>query len=445
MPGEITMALEAQQVTLVRFMARSSQTPQPPCLVVVGEMTPRISEWIRRTRRGGVERILVLAVRENILRPDDAWQLMHSGATDVLAWETLSDPGAVIASRLRRWQEVDALVESNLVRGNLVGVSRVWRDIMRQVVEVARFSPAPVLLMGETGTGKELAARLIHTLDAQRSKKDMIIVDCTTIVPELSGSELFGHERGAFTGAVSQRDGAFALADGGTLFLDEVGELPLNLQVQLLRVLQEHTYKRVGSNTWRKSDFRLVCATNRDLQVEVAAGRFRRDLYYRIAAWTLNLTPLRERREDILALVRFFLHEARPELRDLELDTRLCDYFQQRDYPGNVRDLKNLVYQAAARHVGSGPLTIGYIPYDERPAETLWHDTPEVTAEEVVRRALSGGLALRDLKREIEEVAIRIVVEQELGNLQRAAKRLGVCDRKLQSWRAARNSGRQVK
>src|SRR5690606_31880967 len=135
----------------------------------------------------------------------------------------------------------------------------------------------------------------------------LVILDCSTIVPELAGSEFFGHERGAFTGALITREGAFALADGGTLFLDEIGELPLHLQVQLLRVIQEGTYKKVGSNTWKSTRFRLICATNRDLSEEVKKGRFRADLFYRIASWTFHLPPLRERKEDILPLALHFL------------------------------------------------------------------------------------------------------------------------------------------
>ena len=133
---------------------------------------------------------------------------------------------------------------------------------------------------------------MIHRLDSRLEKRELVIVDCTTIVPELSGSEFFGHERGAFTSAIAAREGAFALADRGTLFLDEVGELPIGLQAELLRVVQERTYKRVGSNAWKNTSFRLVCATNRDLLQEQAHGRFRRDFYYRIAAWTCRLPAL---------------------------------------------------------------------------------------------------------------------------------------------------------
>src|SRR4029077_5747912 len=145
-----------------------------------------------------------------------------------------------------------------------------------------------------------IVARLIHLLDARPNKRDLVVLDCSTVVPELSGSEFFGHERGAFTGALTERHGAFALANGGTLFLDEIGELPLPLQAQLLRVVQEHSYKRIGGNKWHRTDFRLVCATNRDLLGLVCGGEFRADLYYRIASFVCKLPALRERAEDII-------------------------------------------------------------------------------------------------------------------------------------------------
>src|SRR5205085_578959 len=178
-----------------------------------------------------------------------------------------------------------------------------------QVIEIALFSDGSVLLLGESGTGKELLARLVHTLDPRPDKGELVVLDCTTVVPELAGSEFFGHERGAFTGAAASRDGAFALADRGTLFLDEVGELPLALQAQLLRVVQERTYKRVGSNVWKQTNFRLICATHRDLRQDVAAGRFRGDFYHRIASRVCRIPALRERRDDILPLTEHFLRE----------------------------------------------------------------------------------------------------------------------------------------
>lgn len=408
-----------------------------PGIVVLEQVTPEICDFIAEASRNGIGRILVLVTDRAALAGDYAWQLLRAGASDVLVWRELANPGGVIASRLRRWREVDRVLESPLVKDNLVGQSRAWRSALRQLMEVAHYTDAPVLLMGETGTGKELAARLVHTLDAKRTDHELVILDCTTIVPDLSGSELFGHEKGAFTGAVSARDGAFAMADGGTVFLDEVGELPAGLQVQLLRVLQEQTYKRVGSNTWRRSDFRLICATNRDLQEEVDGGRFRRDLFYRIASHTIRLPALRERVEDIRALVCHFLGQAQPGQEIPQVDEQVWRYFLERRYPGNVRDLRNLVLRIMTHHVGPGPITVGDIPAEEWPRSggvgDHWCDS---ALEQAVRRALDTGVDLRQIKRQAENTAIRLVIEEEDGNLQAAAARLGVTDRTLQNWRA---------
>ena len=416
-----------------------SNTPSRPGIVFFSAVTPLLCDFVRTCSQYGLRRLLAVTMRD-ALTDGTAWQVLEAGASDVLGWNAPGDTTRTIVARVRRWFEVDTIVSSALVQNHLVGESPVWRGLLRQVVEVARFAEpddASVLLIGETGTGKDLIARLIHSLSPQRARRDLIILDCTTIVPELSGSELFGHERGAFTGAIAGRDGAFALADGGTLFLDEVGELPLGLQAQLLRVVQEHTFKRVGGNTWHKTDFRLVCATNRDLLVEEASGRFRRDLYYRIAGWNFRLPPLRERMEDILALARHFLKQRRPGQDPPDFDVPVLEHLLTRSYPGNVRDLRNLVLRLAERHVGPGPITIGDIPINERPPVTpvgeSWRD---LAFEQIVRSAMVRGAGLREIRRAAEDAAIRIAFGQEDGNLQRAARLLGITDRALQMRRA---------
>jgi len=268
----------------VEARAFDPDEPAGPGLLVLDEMTPCVGEFLREVSDRGLERILTIATTSASLAGGLAWRLLQAGASDVFAWDHSGRSAGEVAARLRRWEVVDQLVRSPLVRKNCIGRSPAWVRALRQIVEMARFTDTPALITGETGTGKELAARLIHTLEDRPEKRDLVVPDCTTIAPELSGSEFFGHERGAFTGA-------FALADGGTLFLDEVGELPLTLQAELLRVVQERTYKRVGSNDWRQTNFRLVCATNRELLREEALGQFRRDLYYRIAGWTCRLPP----------------------------------------------------------------------------------------------------------------------------------------------------------
>jgi transcriptional regulator with GAF, ATPase, and Fis domain len=287
-----------------------------------------------------------------------------------------------------------------VVREHLAGRSPAWIATVRQVVEVAVFSRGSVLLLGESGTGKEVLAGLIHELDRRKGKKELVVLDCTTVVPELSGSEFFGHERGAFTGAIAPRDGAFALADGGTLFLDEVGELAPNLQAQLLRVVQEHTFKRVGGNQWHHTEFRLVCATNRDLSEEVGRGQFRSDLYHRIAGRVCRLPPLRDRPEDVLALVEHFLVASSSDGRAPELDAPVREYLLNRDYPGNVRDLQQLVARISDRHVGPGPVTAGGIPSDELAAAADLGDWQGRWLRGAIQRGLeSGAIELGEVQR----------------------------------------------
>ncbi|HEX9943123.1 MAG TPA: sigma 54-interacting transcriptional regulator [Thermoanaerobaculia bacterium] len=417
---------------------RSADSSPGPGLLLFDGYTPELEDWVRERSRRGEERLIAVGMRREALARGAGWRLLAAGASDVLCCTDVPDAAGVIAARFGRWEEVDGLVRSPVVTRNLVGQSLVWRSALRQVVEVARFSGSSVLLGGESGTGKELVARLIHTLDAREDKRELVILDCTTTVPELSGSEFFGHERGSFTSAVAARDGAFALADGGTLFLDEVGELPLRLQAELLRVVQEGTYKRVGSNAWQRTRFRLVTATHRDLLSEVEEGRFRRDFYYRIAAWTCRLPPLRERREDIPLLVRHFLEERyRPEAAP-DVDPAVLELLLTRDYPGNVRDLRQLVGRIAHRHVGSGPITLGDVPEEERPRGEQAGIQASDGFDGAVRLALARGLGLKDIGNLAADTAVRIAVEEESGNLKRAADRLGVTDRALQMRRAAR-------
>jgi transcriptional regulator with GAF, ATPase, and Fis domain len=388
--------------------------------------------------------VIAIAASARALAAGELWRVLDAGATDVFAWDEAHGPAAVVA-RLDRRRRVDELMRSPAVRDQLVGEGAEWQSIVRQVVEIARFTDAPVLVAGESGTGKELVARLIHALDPRPRKGGLVVLDCTTIVPTLSGSEFFGHERGAFTGADSARDGAFALADGGTLFLDEVGELPLTLQAELLRVVQEGTYKRVGGNAWRETSFRLVCATNKNLLAEAAAERFRRDFYYRIAAWRIDLPTLRDRREDIVPLTRHFLRQLRPEHEPYGLDEPVRAYLLRREYAGNVRDLRHLVTRMSHRHVGPGPITLGDIPEEERvrSADSDWRDGG---FDRSIRTALALGASLKEITSAAADAAIRVAIVEEGGNLRRASGRLGVTPRALQLRRAAeRQDGRHAK
>jgi transcriptional regulator with GAF, ATPase, and Fis domain len=395
----------------------------------------KLFRFVQETCAALPARVVVVLETKELSAEPDIWRLLEAGASDIVPWS--ADAPRHIAARLARWAETEALVQSPQVQGTLVGQSPAWLRFLRTAVEIARYDQGTVLLMGESGTGKERVAHAIHQLDAERSEGDLVVVDCTTIVPELSGSEFFGHERGAFTGATAPREGAFALANGGTLFLDEVGELPLPMQAQLLRVIQEKTYKRVGSNLWHQTDFRLICATNRDLKIEVTEGRFRHDLYHRIASHVIALPPLRQRPDDILPLAQHFVRELCPEARAPTFDPLVRQYLLTRAYPGNVRELRQTVCRLVSRHAGAALITAGDIPHDERDLGAVApHVWPDESFLQSVHDALNRGIGLKEISRAAEDAAVRIAASRENGNLQRAARMLGVTDRALQLRRA---------
>jgi transcriptional regulator with GAF, ATPase, and Fis domain len=406
-------------------------------VLLFNDVSDTLCEALRALQRDGCQRVLAVAMHGTPMPSELAWKLLRHGASELVVWDRVPDAMSQIEARLQRWSAVEEILQRPLIRTHLVGRSTAWLAVLRNVIEVATFSEASVLVTGESGTGKELIARLIHTLDTRATKADLVVLDCSTLVPELSGSEFFGHERGAFTGAALSRDGGFAMAKGGTLFLDEVGELPPTLQAQLLRVVQERSYKPVGSNTWKHSDFRLIAATNRDLAADVEQGRFRADLYYRLATWVFRLPSVSERPEDILPLARHFLHELLPDTETPDFDQPVREYIQSRTYRGNVRELRQLISRIGQRHVGNGPISVGDLPEDDRPIPAATSDNWQDQAlTHVVRRALAQGAGLRDIGQAATDAAIHVAVSEEGGNLQRAARRLGVTDRALQLRRA---------
>lgn len=387
---------------------------------------------VSRLRAQGHRRVLVVDLDGGA----QAWQLLAAGAADVL--DNDEQAAASVLARLDRWHQIDSILASDLIRRNLVGTSPVWLQALEELIEAARFSHAPLLIHGESGTGKEMAARLVHTLDPRTDKGQLVVVDCTTIVPTLAGSELFGHAKGAFTGALSPRRGAFALADTGTLFLDEIGELPLTLQSELLRVIQEGTFKPVGSDKWERTSFRLVAATNRDLAAMQGSGAFRADLYHRVSAVAVKLPPLRERVDDIAVLARHFLGEQVAD-SSARLAPAVERYLLSRSYPGNVRDLKHLMARMAYRHVGPGRLTLGDVPHEERlDGGSSWQTDPALLGW--VQGAVEAGAGLRVLKDLVADLAVRAALVAAEGNVTVAARRLGVTPRAVQ-FRQARNDG----
>ena len=288
---------------------------------------------------------------------------------------------------------------------------------LRMLELVARVAPsqATVLLQGESGTGKELVAHAVHEASA-RAHRALVAVDCSSLPENLFESELFGHERGAFTGAVSSKGGLVEAASGGTLFLDEVGDIPLTMQVKLLRLLESGTYRRVGSTELRHADIRVVSATHRDLDLLVAQGHFREDLYYRLSTFPIRLPALRERREDVALLADALLKRVAPSRR-LTLTPDALAALQDHPFPGNVRELRNLLERASL-------LCDGDAIHQNHIAQALQSGRRLRVAEE--------ARPARDLSvKEMQEAAWKQVVASHQGSRAELAARLGISERSL--------------
>ena len=291
----------------------------------------------------------------------------------------------------------------------LVVRSRRMHELIENARRVAR-SGVTVLVQGETGSGKELAARAIHHFSL-RCSKPWVDINCGALPEGLIEAELFGHERGAFSGADQARPGLVEIADGGTLYLDEIGELEARMQVRLLRLLDGAPYYRIGGRKKIAVDVRVVAATNRDLEVEVEAGRFRSDLYYRICQVQLTVPPLRARREDVAPLAKFFLEQ---QGLDVELADDAVARLEAYDWPGNVRELHNVVLRAALLHDGE---RITAADLDIGPSKAARHP--------------SAGSGPDALLSELEKSAIERALEQKNGNRTHAADLLGISRRTL--------------
>jgi formate hydrogenlyase transcriptional activator len=293
--------------------------------------------------------LVVASLREETFPQRDADLLQHVANQIAIAVENALAFGQVVDRANKLTEEKLYLQDEIRAEHNfeeIMGESAALKRILRQVQTVAP-TDSTILIQGETGTGKELIARAIHNLSGRR-ERTLVKVNCAAIPMGLLESELFGHEKGAFTGAIAQRIGRFELANGGTLFLDEVGDIPLELQPKLLRVLQEQEFERLGSTRTIRVDVRLVAATNADLVQKVAEKQFRDDLYYRLNVFPLTIPPLRERREDIALLVRYFAQKYARRMKKAidtipaKAMTALTDY----PWPGNVRELENFIERA---------------------------------------------------------------------------------------------------
>jgi len=322
----------------------------------------------------------------------------------------------------------------------IVGTSAAVRQ-MKAVIQQVAATDASILIDGESGTGKELVADALHAL-SNRSGRPYVKLNMAAIPKDLLESELFGHERGAFTGAVSQKKGKFEVADTGTIFLDEIGEMPLDSQVKLLRVLQDGSFTRIGGNAPLTSDVRLVCATNRNLKEEVLANRFRMDLYFRLNVVNILVPPLRDRREDIPLLAQAFVERLnRRHHQDKILADAAIEHLRRQDWPGNIRELENAVEKmyvlTSGRIIGGDGRTA---PRSERsPATTSTasssNSTAPTTADEAIKALI--GLPID----EIEHRLILATIERCDGNKTKASRMLGIGTktlyRKLESYGAA--------
>jgi len=298
----------------------------------------------------------------------DSLQEGRFSPTHIESLKTFAGLAAASVAAARRMDELTAKAEAERkraetfqlaaapVRRDLIGQSAAMKELRREI-GLAGPSDLCVLIFGETGTGKELVAQALHT-QSSRASRPMVVINCAALPDQLVESELFGHVRGAFTGAMSDRLGKFELAHGSTLFLDEVGELPLSAQAKLLRVLQSGQVQRLGSDRDHQVDVRLIAASNRSLQDEVRAGRLRADFYHRLSVFPVRVPPLRERQRDVLVLAGYFLEELRAQLGvgGVRLDSSAVDAMLAYEWPGNVRELEHLLSRSVVRAAGASPV-----------------------------------------------------------------------------------------
>jgi transcriptional regulator with AAA-type ATPase domain len=410
--------------------ARSARTGSPFAVVQVAT----------RARTDEAQRLLRAFVRlTDIVNPDNAegFQvvLVDTGGQDVTTAvarmaEHLHQHGIDAKLGVARYP-LDGVVPEQLIAHAYEDIDRdptpTAMDHVRELICNVATGDLSVLITGETGVGKELCAEMIHRLSSRRDKP-FVKLNCSALVESLIESELFGHERGAFTGATSTHLGLLETGDGGTVFLDEIGELPLGVQAKLLRVLEERSVRRVGESEGRAIDVRIICATNRSLADEVAAGRFRRDLYYRINAVKITIPPLRERRSEIIALAKTFASRARAGA-SVTLGEDVMAALLRHRWSGNIRELRNSIERALLLSAGRTiqPSHLGleadrHGPRDARPTLPIIPTVPDPATEPPQRPSAS----LANEVAELERKRIIETLERCAGNQSQAARELGV-------------------
>ncbi len=379
------------------FREARAQSYQPDVILMTAFADTR--EAVQMMKEGAADYI----VKDNILEE------LPLRVRQVLEHRKLRQESSVLKGRIENLREQINIHHFD----SIVGTSSPMRDA-RSLAERVAPTDANVLLLGESGTGKEIFAQAIHAA-SHRAEAPFVPVNCGALPETLLESELFGHEKGAFTGAIRTKPGRFEIAEGGTVFLDEIGELPQSIQVKLLRVLQDRTYVRVGGEEMRRADVRILAATNRDLEEMIQQGKFREDLYYRLNVFPIRLVALRERREDIPPLVEHFVLLQERNLSDLTPDA--LEYLRGYDFPGNIRELQNLIERACILAGVEGKIERQHFPLER---SRIAGDPGDL---------LSLGMSLE----QIENRLIREALERSQGNKTKAAALLGISRRALYS------------
>jgi len=382
--------------------------------------TAEQSEWIVRPEWATREQIRSFAGQPLVFGSETlgviaVFSRIELSEIDIRWLRLFADQAAITIVNARAFEEIEGLkrrleLENEYLReeisqsqafGDIVGSSPVLKKVLEQIDLVASTN-ANVLILGESGTGKELVARAIHER-SQRRDRPVVKVNCASIPKELFESKFFGHAKGAFTGALRDRIGRFQLADGGTIFLDEVGEIPLDLQSKLLRVLQEREFERVGEEISRRVDVRIVAATNRDLEAESRAGRFREDLYYRLGVFPIQVPPLRDRAADIGPLAAHFVRRFCEQLNlpSRKLTRGDVQTLERYDWPGNIRELQNVIERALIRSRS------GRLKFELKEAKQRLPQEPAVTRAEVHETRVMTITEIKEIERANIERALR--------------------------------------